>query len=204
MTEVIVGREDTVHGISAHHITLQPKFYSYKNLSVMTNKEYHTQIEEQFYNVQNKLEALRAESARKHEELIDPLKKYAISIDCDDGSRKKEQLVVPCSDEEIVKSPTQHAITEKNSEYGGNLKDLILTSVVDKGDFTRLILTGKEDVGQKLIDDLDGPLIVLESYEMINKNKFADGDVAPVAAVAPVEQSSLSAGKNQAKSSRTS
>nr|GEZ36257.1 hypothetical protein [Tanacetum cinerariifolium] len=62
----------------------------------------------------------------------------------------------------------------------------------------------KEDVGQKLIDDLDGPLIVLESYEMISKNKFADGDVAPVAVVAPVEQSSLFAGKNQAKSSRTS
>ncbi|GJU06168.1 hypothetical protein Tco_1122598 [Tanacetum coccineum] len=33
--------------------------------------------------------------------------------DCDDGSRQEEQhLVVPCSDEEIVKFPTQPAITE--------------------------------------------------------------------------------------------
>nr|GEV67774.1 hypothetical protein [Tanacetum cinerariifolium] len=44
----------------------------------------------------------------------------------------------------------------------------------------------KEDLEQKLIDDLDEPLIVLESYEMINKNEFADGDVAPVAVVAPI------------------
>ncbi|GKA98319.1 hypothetical protein Tco_0826256 [Tanacetum coccineum] len=50
----------------------------------------------------------------------------------DDGSR----LVVACSDEEIVKSPTQLAITEKSSEDGGNLEELILTSAVDKGDFT--------------------------------------------------------------------
>nr|GEY76277.1 hypothetical protein [Tanacetum cinerariifolium] len=76
--------------------------------SVMTNKDYHTQMEEQFYKVQYKLEAMMAESALK------------------------------------------------------------------------------EDLGQKLIDDLDEPLIVPESYRMINKNDFADGDVAPVVVVAPV------------------
>ncbi|GJY48823.1 hypothetical protein Tco_0438779 [Tanacetum coccineum] len=124
------------------------------------------------------------------------ISRYGIlNEDCDDGSRKEEHVVVPCSDEEIVKSPTQPATTEKSSEDGGNLEELILTSAVDKGKFTGPILAVKEDLGQKLIDDLDEPLIVLESYGMINKNKFANGDVAPVAAVAPVEQSSLPLGR---------
>ncbi|GKE77640.1 hypothetical protein Tco_1543760 [Tanacetum coccineum] len=110
------------------------------------------------------MEAIRAESTRNHEEIIDLLKKYAISIDCDDGSR----LVVASFDEEIVKSPTKPATTEKSSEDGGNLKELILTSAVDKGDFTGPILAVKEDLWQKLIDDLDEPLMVLESDGMIN------------------------------------
>ncbi|GJV61398.1 hypothetical protein Tco_1467498 [Tanacetum coccineum] len=63
-------------------------------------------------------------------------------------------------------------------------EELILTSAVDKGDFTRPILAVKEDLGQKLIDDLDEPLMVLESDGMINKNEFAV--VAPVVAVAPI------------------
>ncbi|GJZ65654.1 hypothetical protein Tco_0622350 [Tanacetum coccineum] len=162
------------------------------------------------------MEAIRAESTRKHEELIDLLKKYAISIgrskeveewekwrdlkraqeasediisnpksqifvieDCDDGSRKEEHLVVPCSDEEIVKFPTQPATTEKSSEDGGNLEELILTSAMDKGDFTGPILAVKEDFGQNLLTV-----------------------VAPVAAVAHVEQSFLPLGRikqNQAE-----
>ncbi|GKC64202.1 hypothetical protein Tco_1096800 [Tanacetum coccineum] len=94
------------------------------------------------------------------------------------------------------------ATTEKSSEDGGNLEELILTPAVDKGDFTRPILAVKEDLGQKLIDDLNEPLILLESYGMINKNEFADGDVAPVVAVTPVEQSSVPLGRikqNQAE-----
>ncbi|GKB65340.1 hypothetical protein Tco_0921526 [Tanacetum coccineum] len=63
-------------------------------------------------------------------------------------------------------------------------EELILTSAVDKGDFTRPILAVKEDLGQKLIDDLDEPLMVLEPDGMINKNEFAV--VAPVVAVAPI------------------
>ncbi|GJS88234.1 hypothetical protein Tco_0770870 [Tanacetum coccineum] len=59
-------------------------------------------------------------------------------------------------------------------------EELILMSM-DKGEVTGPILAVKEDLEQKLIDDLDEPLIVLESYGMINKNEFADGDVAPVA-----------------------
>ncbi|GJW27254.1 hypothetical protein Tco_0041065 [Tanacetum coccineum] len=139
-----------------------------------------------------KMEAMRAELARNHEEIIYLSKKYAISIGrakeveewekwhCNDGSR----LAVACSDEEIIKSPTQPATTEKSSEDGGNLEELILTSAVDKGDFTGPILAVKEDLGQKLTDDLDEPLMVLESDGMINKNEFAV--VAPVVAVAPI------------------
>ncbi|GKC63148.1 hypothetical protein Tco_1095746 [Tanacetum coccineum] len=62
-------------------------------------------------------------------------------------------------------------------------EELILTLAVDKGDFTRPILAVKEDLVQKLIDDLDEPLMVLEPDGMINKNEFAV--VAPVVAVAP-------------------
>ncbi|GKB30359.1 DNA/RNA-binding protein Alba-like protein [Tanacetum coccineum] len=42
----------------------------------------------------------------------------------------------------------------------------------------------KEDLGQKLIDDLDEPLMVLESDGMTNKNEFAV--VVPVVAIAPI------------------
>ncbi|GKE24460.1 hypothetical protein Tco_1435972 [Tanacetum coccineum] len=62
-------------------------------------------------------------------------------------------------------------------------EELILMSM-DKGDVTGPILAVKEDLGQKLIDDLDEPLMVLESDGMINKNEFAV--VAPVVAVAPI------------------
>ncbi|GKB20756.1 hypothetical protein Tco_0854679 [Tanacetum coccineum] len=62
-------------------------------------------------------------------------------------------------------------------------EELILMSM-DKGDVTGLVLAVKEDLGQKLIDDLDEPLMVLESNGMINKNEFAV--VAPVVVVAPI------------------
>nr|GEY69941.1 hypothetical protein [Tanacetum cinerariifolium] len=47
--------------------------------------------------------------------------------------------------------------------------------LMDKGDVTGPILAVKKDLEQKLIDDLDEPFIVLESYGMINKNEFVDG-----------------------------
>ncbi|GKC23653.1 hypothetical protein Tco_1025803 [Tanacetum coccineum] len=62
-------------------------------------------------------------------------------------------------------------------------EELILMSM-DKGDVTGPILAVKEDLGQKLIDDLDEPLMVLESDGMINKNEFAV--VSPIVAVAPI------------------
>ncbi|GKE40738.1 hypothetical protein Tco_1464143, partial [Tanacetum coccineum] len=49
--------------------------------------------------------------------------KIFVTEDCDDGSRQEEQhLVVPCSDEEIVKFPTQPAITEISGDNGSNLE----------------------------------------------------------------------------------
>nr|GFA83041.1 associate of Myc 1 [Tanacetum cinerariifolium] len=107
-----------------------------------------------------KMEAMRAESARNHEDIIDLLNEYAILI-----GRTKE-------------------VEEWENEAGGNLEELILTSAVDKGDFMGPILAVKEDLQKNLIDDLDEPLMVLKSHGMINKNEFAV--VAPaVAAVAP-------------------
>ncbi|GKB49865.1 hypothetical protein Tco_0900618 [Tanacetum coccineum] len=61
-------------------------------------------------------------------------------------------------------------------------EELILMSM-NKGDVTGPILAVKEDLWQKLIDDLDEPLMVHESDGVINKNEFAI--VAPVVAVAP-------------------
>ncbi|PWA43571.1 hypothetical protein CTI12_AA528430 [Artemisia annua] len=46
----------------------------------MSNKEYHTQTEDRIYNSEKGMEAMRAESARKHEEIMDLLKKLAISM----------------------------------------------------------------------------------------------------------------------------
>ncbi|GKE16705.1 hypothetical protein Tco_1424282, partial [Tanacetum coccineum] len=68
-------------------------------------------------------------------------------------------------------SHTLHTTSTRFEENSGQCfssdevekEELILTSAVDKGDFTRPILAVKEDLGQKLIDDLDEPLMVLES-----------------------------------------
>ncbi|GJZ91943.1 hypothetical protein Tco_0664008 [Tanacetum coccineum] len=65
-------------------------------------------------------------------------------------------------------------------------KDELILMSMDKGEVTGPILAVIENLEQKLIDELDKPLIVLESYGMINKNEFADGDVAPVVVVAPI------------------
>ncbi|GKF96563.1 hypothetical protein Tco_0292384, partial [Tanacetum coccineum] len=73
---------------------------------------------------------------------------------------------------QFVEDSTKPMTTEKSSEDGGDLDELIVTSVVEKADFTGPVLAAKEDLGQKLIDDLDEPLMVLESNGTINKNEF--------------------------------
>nr|GEY42647.1 hypothetical protein [Tanacetum cinerariifolium] len=73
---------------------------------------------------------------------------------------------------------------EDKSSNGVEKEELILVSM-DKGDVMGPILAVEEDLEHKLIDDLNEPLIVLESYGMINKNELADGDVAPIVVVTP-------------------
>nr|GEX86846.1 hypothetical protein [Tanacetum cinerariifolium] len=71
------------------------------------------------------------------------------------------------------------------SSNGVEKEELILVSM-DKGDVMGPILAVEEDLEHKLIDDLDEPLILLESYGMINKNELANGDVAPIIVVTPM------------------
>ncbi|GJW61149.1 hypothetical protein Tco_0110484 [Tanacetum coccineum] len=179
-------------------------------------------MEERFYNVQNKLEAMRAESACKHEELINLLKKFAISIgcakeveewgkwrdlkraqeasediisnpksqtfvteDCDDGSRPEEQhLVVPCSDEEIVKFLTQHAATEISGEDGSNLEEFSDVLTVEEADIMGPIMAVEDEplmmlrsdpniIKEDFSNDLDGQRLTDE--RMAANNSFEDG-----------------------------
>ncbi|GJX94498.1 zinc finger BED domain-containing protein RICESLEEPER 2 [Tanacetum coccineum] len=152
---------------------------------------------------------MRAESARKHEEIIDLLKKFVISIgrakeveewekwrdlkraqeafediianftqkdiianpksqifvtkDCDDGSRPEEHLVVSCSDEDIVKYPTQPATTEISREDGSNLEQFLDVLTVEEADITEPIMAVEDE-----------PLMVLGSYPNISKEDFSN------------------------------
>ncbi|GJS31648.1 RNA-directed DNA polymerase [Tanacetum coccineum] len=67
--------------------------------------------------------------------LSNPKSQIFVTEDCDDGSRPKEQhLVVPCSDEEIVKFPTQHATTKIRGDNGSNLKDFLIVLTREEAD----------------------------------------------------------------------
>ncbi|GJT53476.1 RNA-directed DNA polymerase [Tanacetum coccineum] len=66
--------------------------------------------------------------------------------DCDDGSRPEEQhLVVPCFDEEIVKFPTQPAITEISGDNDSNLEDFMIVLTREEADIIKPIMTVKEE-----------------------------------------------------------
>nr|GEX69558.1 hypothetical protein [Tanacetum cinerariifolium] len=79
----------------------------------------------------------------------------------------------------------KNGIKRLKSSNGVEKEELILVSM-DKGDVMGPILAVEEDLEHKLIDDLDEPLILLESYGMINKNELANGDVAPIIVVTPM------------------
>ncbi|GJS67460.1 hypothetical protein Tco_0682024 [Tanacetum coccineum] len=136
----------------------------------MTNKKYQTQTKD-IYNVENKFEAMRAESARKHEELIDLLKKFAISIGCakevEEWEKPEEHLMVSCLDEEIVKFPTQHATTEISGEDGSNLEEFLDVLIVEEANITRPIMAVEDEhlmvlgsvldiIKEDFSNDLDG------------------------------------------------
>ncbi|GJW32316.1 hypothetical protein Tco_0052348 [Tanacetum coccineum] len=87
-----------------------------------------------------------------------------VTEECDDGSRREEQhLVVPCSDEEIVKFPTQPATTEISREDGSNLEEFSNVLTVVEADITGLIMA---------VDD--EPLMMLGSGPNIIKEDFSN------------------------------
>ncbi|GKD80563.1 hypothetical protein Tco_1347402 [Tanacetum coccineum] len=85
--------------------------------------------------------------------------------DCDDESRPEEQqhLVVPCSDEEIVKFPTQLATTEIKGEDGSNLEEFSNVLTVEEADITRPIMEVQDE-----------PLMMLGSGPNIIKEDFSN------------------------------
>ncbi|GJZ68042.1 hypothetical protein Tco_0631282 [Tanacetum coccineum] len=75
--------------------------------------------------------------------LSNPNSQIFVTEDCDDRSRLEEQhLVVPCSDEEIVKFPTQSATTE----ISGDNEDESLM----------MLRSGPNIIKEDLSNDLDG------------------------------------------------
>ncbi|GKA57300.1 RNA-directed DNA polymerase [Tanacetum coccineum] len=84
--------------------------------------------------------------------------------DCDDGSRLEEQhLVVPCSDEEIVKFPTQPVITEISGEDGSNLEEFLNVLTVKEAGIIRPIMSVEEE-----------PFMMLGSSPNIIKEDFSN------------------------------
>ncbi|GJU63999.1 RNA-directed DNA polymerase [Tanacetum coccineum] len=87
-----------------------------------------------------------------------------VTKDCDDGSRPEEQhLVVPCSDEEIVKFPTKPATTKISGEDGSNLEDFLIVLTREEADIIRPIMALEE-----------GPLMMLGSGPNIIKEDFSN------------------------------
>ncbi|GJY33580.1 hypothetical protein Tco_0418049 [Tanacetum coccineum] len=65
---------------------------------------------------------------------------------CDDGSRPEEQhLVVPCSDEEIVKFLTQPATTEISGDNGSNLEDFLIVLTREEADIIGPIMVVEDE-----------------------------------------------------------
>ncbi|GJT82493.1 hypothetical protein Tco_1056835 [Tanacetum coccineum] len=72
--------------------------------------------------------------------LSNPKSQIFVTENCDDGSKREEQnLVVPCSDEEIIKFPTQPATTEISGEDGSNLEEFSNVLTVVEADIIRPI-----------------------------------------------------------------
>ncbi|GKF99764.1 hypothetical protein Tco_0301455, partial [Tanacetum coccineum] len=81
-----------------------------------------------------------------------------------DGSRQGEpHLVVPCSDEEIVKFPTQLATTEISGDNGSNLEDFLIVLTREEADIIGPILAIEDE-----------PLMMLGSSLNIVKEDFSN------------------------------
>ncbi|GKA92421.1 hypothetical protein Tco_0814346 [Tanacetum coccineum] len=100
--------------------------------------------------------------------LSNPKSQIFVTKDCDDGSRPEEQhLVVPCSDEEIVKFPTQPATTEISGDNGSNSEDFLIVLTREEADIIRPIMmvedeplmmlgSGPNFIKEDFSNDLDG------------------------------------------------
>ncbi|GJT80240.1 hypothetical protein Tco_1054582 [Tanacetum coccineum] len=96
--------------------------------------------------------------------LSNPKSQIFVTKDCNDGSRPEEQhMVVPCSDDEIVKFPTQLATTGISGEDGSNLEEFLNVLTVEKVDITRPIMAVEDE-----------PLMMLGSGLNIIKEDFSN------------------------------
>ncbi|GKD92401.1 hypothetical protein Tco_1372238 [Tanacetum coccineum] len=96
--------------------------------------------------------------------LSNPKSHIFINEDCNDGSRPEEQhLVVPCSDEEIVKFPTQPITTEISGEDGSNLEEFSKVLTVEEADITGPVMAVEDE-----------PLMMLGSFPNIIKEDFSN------------------------------
>ncbi|GJW36452.1 hypothetical protein Tco_0059372 [Tanacetum coccineum] len=100
--------------------------------------------------------------------LSNPKLQIFVTKDCDDGTRPEEQhLMFPCSDEEIVKFPTQPATTKISGEDGSNLEEFLNVLTVKEADITEPIMavedeplmmlgSGPNNIKKDFSNDLDG------------------------------------------------
>nr|GEY13990.1 putative nucleotidyltransferase, ribonuclease H [Tanacetum cinerariifolium] len=107
--------------------------------------------------------------------LSNPKSQIFVPEDCDDGSRPVEQhLVVPCSDEEIVKFLIQPTTTKISGDNGSNLEDFLIVLTREEADIIEPIMTveyeplmmlgsGPNIINEDFSNDLDGQHLTDES-----------------------------------------
>ncbi|GKE29214.1 hypothetical protein Tco_1444598 [Tanacetum coccineum] len=96
--------------------------------------------------------------------LSNPKSQIFVTKDYDDGSRPEEQhLLVACSDEEIVKFPTQPATTEISGDNGSNLEDFLIVLTREEADIIGPIMAVEDE-----------PLMMLGSGPNIIKEDFSN------------------------------
>ncbi|GJT40561.1 hypothetical protein Tco_0940426 [Tanacetum coccineum] len=108
-----------------------------------------------------KLRDLKRAQEASEDIISNSTSQISVTKDCDDGSRLEEHLVVPCSNGEIVKYPTQPVTTEISREDGSNFEIDVLT--VEEADITGLIMAVEDE-----------PLMMLGSHPHIIKEDFSN------------------------------
>ena len=156
---------------------------------------------------------MRAESARKHEEIMDILKKLAILIGCakevEEWEKWRDLNRVQEASEDILSNPnSQIFVTEDCDDESTPEENLVVACSDDESvkhptqaatikirsedgsnleEFLDVLTVEEAHITRPIMAVEDEPLMVLESDGMINKKEFADTPVT----VTPVEQSSF-------------